>query len=91
MKLNNLISQKCQYYIDYINSNDFKNKLCDPNKPAKYDLAIYLHIYFLFQKSGTSYDIFYDIFEYAALLGPNNYPKRTALHTFKLTIKFESS
>lgn len=83
MKLNNLISQKCQYYTDYINSNDLKDKLCDPNKPAKYNLDTYFHVYLLFQKSGVSYDIFFEIFEYAASLGPNNYPKRTALHTFK--------
>ena len=69
--------------MQYIAANNLTDKLFDPNRKSTYTLDTYLHIYFLFQKSGVSYDIFYEIFNYAASLETNNYPKKTALNTFK--------
>lgn len=86
MKINNFLDKKSQYYIDYINSNDLKNKLCDPSKLIKYDLKSYFNLYFLLHKNNISYSNFYEIVDYAASIGPANYPRRTALHTFKVKL-----
>ncbi len=83
MKCKNIIPNKVKYYNDFINSHNIADQLIASNKRSKYDIEIYLNVYFLFQKLGVSYDNFYELFEYAAKIGPNNYPKRTALHTFK--------
>lgn len=80
---NSVITDKCIFYMQYIVANNLTDKIFDPNRKSTYTLDNYLHTYFLFQKSGVSYEIFYEIFNYAASLGTNNYPKRTALNTFK--------
>jgi len=83
MKYKSIISQKSEYYNDYIIANNIAHKLFDPSKHSKYDLKTYLDIYFLFQKSGLSYAVFYDIFKYANSLDSDNYPKKSCLHEFK--------
>jgi len=86
MKYKNLIANKVKYYDDFINHNNITDQLIDPVKRSKYSIHNYLYMYFLFQKSNLSYDIFYEIFDYAVSIGSNNYPKRTALHTFKVKL-----
>jgi hypothetical protein len=83
MPYNSIISQKCLYYNNYITNNNLTDKLFDPSKKATYDLNSYLHIYFLFHKSGLSYNMFYEIFDYANSFDTNNYPKKSCLHNFK--------
>lgn len=85
MVYNSVIPQKCVYYINYINNNGLYDKLFDPSKNSVHCLNTYLTLYFLFQKSGVSYDLFYEIIKYGVTIGSNNdnYPKKTALHTFK--------
>jgi hypothetical protein len=83
MSYKSIILRKCVYYNNYIINNGLIDKLFDPSKKVTYNLNSYLHIYFLFQKSGLSYDMFYEIFNYANSLDTNNYPKKSSLHEFK--------
>jgi hypothetical protein len=83
MPCNSIISEKCEYYKQYILNNNLYCILFDPFMPNKYSLDVYLNIYFLFQKTGISLDMFYELFDYASYIGSGNYPKRTSLHTFK--------
>src|SRR5437588_7978029 len=83
MIVNTMIQQKCQYYLRYLHDNQYTDKLFDKSRKTTYSLDTYLIMYFQFQKSGVSYEIFYDIINLKASLGINNYPKKTALTDFK--------
>ena len=83
MPYNYVISEKCEYYRQYILNNNIHHILFDTCMPNKYSLDVYLNIYFLFQKTGISMDMLYELFDYASHIGSGNYPKRTSLHTFK--------
>jgi len=73
---------KSENIITYITDNNLTNKLIDSSRPSKYSISDYHNIYQLFQKSGCSYDTFYEIINYS-INNPNKIPKRTALHTYK--------
>src|ERR1700722_5291826 len=83
MPYKTVIPQKCEYYNNYITSNNLTDKLFDPSKSKKYTIPTYLYMYFLFQKSGLSFDCFYEIFNYASSVNHNDVPKRSALVEFK--------
>jgi hypothetical protein len=83
MPYKTVVPQKCKYYVNYITDNDLTDKLFDPSKSKKYTIPTYLYMYFLFQKSGLSFDCFYEIFNYASSVNPNDVPKRSALVEFK--------
>lgn len=83
MSYKSIIPAKCAYYFDYINNNGLTDKLIEPSKKSTYSIESYLSIYFYFQMSGLSYNRFYELMKYATSIGPNGYPKKTALHEFK--------
>ena len=73
---------KSEIIVNYITDNNLSDKIIDSSRSSKYSISEYHNIYQLFQKSGCSYDTFYEIINYS-IKNPNNIPKRTALHTYK--------
>ena len=81
MKLKNLISKKTSHYSDYIKNNNIKIY----NDYTTYNLESYLQIYFLFQSSGLSFNMFFELasFFYEKGCEKNDFPKKTSLFMFK--------
>jgi hypothetical protein len=80
---NSIVADKCKFYMQYIVDNNLEDKLFDPNKKMSYNLDTYLYMYFLFQKSGVSYNIFYEILIFGTIFKDTDYPKKSSLNTFK--------
>lgn len=84
MPYNTVIPAKCEFYEKYINENKLNDELFDPKRKQTFKLLKYLQVYFYFQKSGISYELFYELADFFSSLDHKDYPKRAALNTFKL-------
>ena len=77
------IKDKCVKYVEYIETNGLIDHFFDPSRPAKYSIDNYVHTYLLFQKSGLSYELFFELASFFTSTGISNVPKKTALFAFK--------
>lgn len=82
------IIDKLNLYLQYINKYDLELQIFDPSKKRHISMDLYLISYFLFEKTGASYQMFIDVLNFGYYCGLNNkqFPKKSSLNDFKKKI-----